>query len=276
MDNNTNRVENFSLIIVIVVIVLLISAVAAWFFTYKKSQGNEQKQKVVKENVRQQTDNTLKKQPIVEKSEYELKVEKFNLFFPNSVFKNYLENVNGPVDLLYFKRAVRYGFQGDYLADLDGVSWESLEKTKKEAISLARDLMSNPEFVKSLYVRVKPLLLEVLRHSKDKSITIKSLKQSLKFFNGEVKGQNLTLFEQHYKYDSKLFEEIQKRQYSKKAIATLTDKTDNLFNKLKARGYNENDIYLYQFAMRRKAEGEDELLDAYVFIINDLIDELNK
>jgi hypothetical protein len=276
MDNNTNRVENFSLIIISIVIVLLISAGIAWFFTYKKSHVKPQQPKVVKEGIRNQSDNSLKEKKQVIKSAYELDVEKFNRFFPSSVFKNYLDNVNGPFDLLYFKRAVRYIFQGDYLADLDGVSWESLEKTKKEALSLGRKLMSNPEFVKDFYNNLKPYLLKAVKHSNNNKKTIAVLKQSLKFFNREIDGETLALFKQHYSYDAKLFKEIQKRKYSKTAIANLTLKTDKILNSLKARGYNENDIYLYQFTMRRKAEGGNSLLDAYAFVINDLISELNK
>jgi len=271
MDNNTNRSENVSLIITIVVIVLLISGAIAWFFTYKDAQNKKIEPKVVKENVRSLVDNKLQEKTVVkEKTEFELDGEKFYSLFNNTFIKDFLDNYKGAYDLVFFRRLVKYGLTGDYLANNKGVSWETLDKIKIEALELARKLMSNPEFIKTYYEKIKPLIHNYIFKSKPKK-TKKLLKNALNFFNGSLNGQSLDLFQKHLNVDNKLYTEIQKRKYNKALISKLTKESDNLLNKLKSRGYGNGDIYIFQFAMRRKSEGGDELLKAYSYIIEDLI-----
>lgn len=276
MDNNTNRSENISLIVIIIVIVVLISAAFAWFFTYKKSKNKKNQPKVVKTDVSKLKSKDLDLKPVVkEKTQFEKDKEQFDTFFPLSIFKNYLDNNKGDLNINYFKRAVRYGFQGDYLADLPDASWENLEKTKREAIGLARKLFSNPEFLKSFYLKLKPLILEIKMNSKSRKNTIFFLKKAKKYFAEDLKGKTKSLFQAHYSTDSKLYNEIQKRKYNKEAISQLTNKSDSYLKRLNARGYRDSDIYLYQFAQRRKVEGGKDILDVYVFILNDLINEFD-
>lgn len=277
MDNNTNKSENISLIIIIVVIVIVISAASAWFFTYKKSKNHENVPVIVKTEVSKSDEDKIPLKAIEpEKTQYQLDVEKFYSFFPDSFFENYLKNSKSNYNLSFFKRAVKYGFQGDYLADLPGVSWENLEKTKNEAFTLGRKLMSNPDFLKSLYFKIKPLIVGQITKAKSKEKTVNELKKAIKFFKEEIKGKALYLFEKHYESDRMLYKEIQKRQYNKEIMSKLSSESDSYLNKLKARGYSDDDVYFYQFTMRRKSEGNKEVLDAYVLVIDDLIESLSK
>ncbi len=200
--------------------------------------------------------------------------QKFNEMFTGALLKEALANTGKDFDLAMFRNLVRIAMNAEFIGNRPGITWEKWQKEKAKVQKMARRELANPAFLSLLWKQYRGLVISAVKASGKSDSVMNLCSKAIPYFSGELSHNRFVQLNNYYKTDAKLEREIQKRKYSKDAIHALTEKLDKKYRALKSAGLNDEDIYFFEFSMRRIKEGGRELSKAYADILLDLKESL--
>lgn len=275
MEQNSQKNQNLKLIIVLAVVVAVIAGGGYWWL---RSTGGEaippkpelQKKEVVKQKL-QENEPTDQEPAAIELT---AKQKDFQRYFTEAVLQDALQNAGSEYNLSMFRNLIRIAFNAEFLTDMKGMTWEKWESGRKKVRELARKQLADPVFLKYLWKQYRSVILTAIQTA-GKTDTVRQLSlRAHPYFSGELSHSKSILLQDYYRLDTSLEAEMSKQDYDKKRIHDLTDQLDEKYRVLQKHGFDDDDIYLFEFSRRRLKEGGRELTEAYAEILKDLSQSL--